>query len=52
MYTSPDRMGQNITNTSVSEYEEFQMEEIVPDFILVTTYFILAVIWSLRSYIR
>jgi hypothetical protein len=34
-------MGQNITNTSVSEYEEFQMEEIVPDFILVTTYFIL-----------
>jgi hypothetical protein len=24
-------MGQNITNTSVSEYEEFQMEEIVPN---------------------
>ena len=44
-------MGQNITNTSVSEYEEFQMEEIVPDFILVTTYFTLgsagniAIIW-------
>jgi hypothetical protein len=46
-------MGQNITNTSVSEYEEFQMEEIVPDFILVTTYFILgsagniAIIWHI-----
>jgi hypothetical protein len=44
-------MEQNITNTSVSEYEEFQMEEIVLDFILVTTYFILgsvgniAIIW-------
>jgi hypothetical protein len=51
-------MGQNITNTSVSEYEEFQMEEIVPDFILVTTYFILgsagniAIIWLYSKMIQ
>ena len=44
-------MGQNITNTSVSEYEEFQIKNVVLDFILVTTYFMLgsagniAIIW-------